>query len=251
MTRRSNVRAREPRSTDAAVTFSRSRFDALFRWRTIEAEVPSRELSNGWSKLAPDPMRLLEGYPHLKIRSGFVLRAYQYYAEGNGNAVVWAMPEDAPFPEPEACERLEGWIANAPRPPAALADIMEAIEGDGTPESYLSAAMFERDCGALGAYWHGVSRSAHDILFEDPLASPDSPCLGGEGRDEWRWKEEPPLIWAPCVERTRSGSRVTFHTFSDLVREAVYRHVDRFRRGTLCFKSSTVVLAEGSSGIIC
>ena len=61
---------------------------------------------------------------------------------------------------------------------------------------------------------------------------------------------DPPLTWAPCFERTRSGPIVTFHNFSVHVRMAVYRHVDRFRRGTLRFASEGVAIAEGPGGYI-
>ena len=37
---------------------------------------PRKRPPQGWSKEAPDPMRMLKGHPHLRIRKGFALRAY-------------------------------------------------------------------------------------------------------------------------------------------------------------------------------
>ena len=48
----------------------------------------------------------------------------------NGNGFVWAMPVDAEFPDPEKCPRLKNVFLEPPKPPAALDDYMDAIDGD-------------------------------------------------------------------------------------------------------------------------
>ena len=55
--------------------------------------------------------------------------AYQFREGGDGNGVVWAMPSSAPYPEPEECPRVEEALPEPPRPPGALDDLMDAIEG--------------------------------------------------------------------------------------------------------------------------
>ena len=57
-----------------------------------------------------DPARLVDLFPPLKLRKGYQLRAYLFREGGNGNGVVWAMPEDAPFPEPNECPTLENHL---------------------------------------------------------------------------------------------------------------------------------------------
>ena len=53
----------------------------------------------GWSKSRHDPNKLLDLFKPLRLKDGFVLRAYLFREGGNGNGVVWAMPADAEFPE--------------------------------------------------------------------------------------------------------------------------------------------------------
>ena len=69
-------------------------------------------------------MKLLAAFDALQIKSGYVLRAYQYRAEGNANGVVWAMPIDADWPPPTECEAVPDGIVV---PKIAAAEQLEAI----------------------------------------------------------------------------------------------------------------------------
>ncbi|MBA2312610.1 MAG: hypothetical protein H0V97_07405 [Actinobacteria bacterium] len=66
------------------------------------------ETTEGWFKSPGNPEVVVDATEVLRVKPGFRLVAYQYRAGGNGNAVVWALPIDAPFPEVDQCERLEG-----------------------------------------------------------------------------------------------------------------------------------------------
>ena len=50
-----------------------------------------------------DPAKIVAPFELLKVKKGYALRAYQFREEANGNGVVWAMPENAGFPEPKEC----------------------------------------------------------------------------------------------------------------------------------------------------
>lgn len=63
-----------------------------------------------------DPEEIVKATDVLTLRAGLRFVAYQYRAGGNGNGIVWALPVDAPFPEPDECERLNDEFAKAPRP---------------------------------------------------------------------------------------------------------------------------------------
>lgn len=241
------------------VYFDEARFGSLFRSRCVEGN-DEREIPQGWSKAAPDPMALLAGCPHLRIRPGLVLRAYQYHSGGNGNAIVWAMPADAPFPEPGECEPQEQLFASAPRPAGALDGFMEAIAADDTEEGYVSASIFERDCAELGAMWHGCGWSTHTILFSDPLCEekdeklrfrtrrgwpPEMPRTG------WEWTAPRPRRWQPRFSRGKHGPTVTFHTRSGLGRDTIYRHVDVYPSdGRLVSRGRVMTLAFGPGGFV-
>ncbi|HUT79046.1 MAG TPA: hypothetical protein VM285_15210 [Polyangia bacterium] len=255
------MKSKEDARRRPATYFTKRRFNGLFRHRGVESpRSVGVEPPDGWSKIAPDPMALLAGYPHLRLRSGLVLRAYQYRSGGNGNAVVWAMPADAPYPEPWECATDEWRFASPPRPAGVLDDFMEAVEADDTAEGYVSASIFARDCAELGAMWHGCGWSTHTILFSDPFTDKqarkwgfvvESPWPPEMARTGWCWIGPRPRRWEPRFTRAAAGPTVTFHTFSALGQESITRHVDVCPPGgRLVSPRRTVHLAEGPGGFL-
>lgn len=212
---------------------------------------------DGWSKSIVDPMNLLAAFPALRIKPDFVLRAYQFKAGGNGNGFIWAMPQDAPFPDPDDCPRMMDHFLEPPKPPEALDDLMEAIDGDGTPWSYLSASIFSREAAEFGAMWHGCHWSTHFILGTDPWhCEPEAKdrrkrqALASGSPEEWKWNETRPEIWEPTGAEQGDTITITFYTYSGLEKEAIYRFSDTYQRGSYKFETQQVVIAEGSSGFI-
>jgi len=231
-------------------------FPAARLQRLRRQAAPARlDPPKGWSKSIVDPMTVVAVFKSLRIKEGFVLRAYQFRAGGDGNGFVWAMPEDAPFPEPDECPRLEGGFLHPPKPPGALADAMRAIEGDGTPWSYLCASLFSREIREFGAMWHGSDWNTHTILDRDPLAAG---VAGRRQRDDrpsgapelWTWFESKPAEWKPHVVQDGAAVTVVFHSFSGHIRQAIVRHVDTFRRASYCFKTTAKRIATGPGGYI-
>ena len=83
----------------------------LMRQYTHEVTKPTTEHAvRGWSKSPVDPMRLLVAFPGLRLKKGFVLRAYWDYDLDGGYGLVWAMPENLPFPEPDATWIPGFWV---------------------------------------------------------------------------------------------------------------------------------------------
>jgi len=210
----------------------------------------------GWTKSQADPMKLLSVFPSLRLKQGLVLRAYQFREGGNGNGIVWAMPEASAFPEPDECDRLQDRFLGPPRPAEALDDVMEGLEGDGSRWSYLSASLFEREVADFGAMWHGIDWGTHVILGDDPwslsrLLSPGSPFEGPSGgREDWEWLEPKPSRWEPEVWSGADAVVVTLHTYSGLGREVIYRHTDTYMPGRYHFRSDRKALAEGPGGFV-
>ena len=58
-------------------------------------------------------MQVLAVFTSLWIKDGYILRAYQYRFQGNGNSLGWALPVDAEFPEPDNSPRAEGLFLEA------------------------------------------------------------------------------------------------------------------------------------------
>ena len=212
------------------------------------------ECPDGWIKSQVEPAEVFKAFSALRLKKGFVLRAYQFRREGNGNAIVWAMPEDSPFPSPKRCPKAENTFLESPMPPLAVDDLMEAIEGDGSHWSYLSASMFRRQINEFGARWHGCDWCTHEIIDKAPSDYFNQSQVDSEedtpNTDEWTWLEEAPKEWRPSVCKTDDKILVTFYSFSALGREIIYRHVDTFNGGNYSFKTKEVAIAEGVDGYV-
>ena len=86
----------------------------------------------------------------------------------DGRGIVWAMPENKPFPEPDECPMIKvGEFWELPKPPGALDKVMDAIEGDGSILSYLSASIFSREINEFGAFGHMNEWNNHWIIGSD------------------------------------------------------------------------------------
>ncbi len=224
-------------------------------------EWPSRGLPEGVSISPSDPTKALLCVECLHMMPGFVLCGYQFVAGANGNGFVFAMPEDVPFPDPSECPRQEveavpGVFLDSPKPPQALEHFMDGIEGDGTAQSYLEASILFRELTEFGAIWHGCEWSTHAVLDTDPFdqGTPQT------GRHEdgalwdpvkWQWHGRRPSDWRPSVIlRENGGADVQFITSSELGSSTIYRHRDRFVRGSLRPKTTQRTLAVGPGGYV-
>jgi hypothetical protein len=237
------------------LAFSATRIRKLREEAVKISQVP-QDGANGWSKSTVDPNKVLELFKPLRLRKGYVLRAYQFREEGNGNGVVWAMPVDAEFPDPKDCPTLESHLFKAPKPTDALDDAMDAIEGDGTPWSYLAASMARRELSDFGAAWHGVHWGFHFVLDEDPWMAdppkPDEPALDRPTTKaaEWTWLEDAPKDWRPRVAVDKDRVTVTFYTYSGLETQRLYRHTDTYKPGKLRPKVEEKVIAHDGPGFM-
>jgi hypothetical protein len=220
-----------------------------------EAVRMMREAPEGWSKSPVDPNKIMTAFPALRLREGFTLRAYVYGAGGNGNGVVWAMPADAEFPEPEDCPRLESRFLKVPKPLDALDDVMDGIDGDDTAEAYLQASLLRRELKEFGARWHGIVWGTHQILDADPLVGSrdenGDPMRTPRGKpNDWKWIGSRPADWRPRVKLEVGKAIVEFYTFSGYRKESIHRYVDEYRRGKFRPKVEEKTIAEGLPGYV-
>ena len=222
---------------------------------------PSHGLPEGFSNSPSDPTKALSCVDSLHMMPGFVLCGYQFCAGANGNGFVFAMPEDVPFPDPSECpqqevEAVSGVFLDSPKPPQALEHFMAGIEGDGAAQSYLEASILFRELTEFGAIWHGCEWSTHAVLDTDPF----DPATGQTDRDDddflwdpakWQWHGRRPSDWRPSVAlRENGGADVRFITLSELGTSALYKHHDRFARGSLRPKTTQKTLAVGPGGYV-
>jgi hypothetical protein len=230
----------------ASTTYYSAKELEVFRSKASAQQANPDEYPNGWSKSKIDPMKVIEAFSSLKIKKGFVLRAYQYISGCNGNGVVWAMPEDSIFPEPDKCHNLEKTALECPRPQEALEDIMEVVEGDGSDLSYIAASLFAREISEFGAIWHGCSWSSHHII--DDQFSSDEFTL--EEMDDWDWSEEKPREWRPSVTKTNHNVIVNFYTYTGLAPAGIVRNTDTYAIGSYRFTSDSKRIMNSGGGYI-
>lgn len=217
------------------------------KWRKQLAELGQlpEGTPNGWSKSRVEPAKMLTVFPELKVREGYVLRAYVFKEDGNSNGFVWALPADAAFPEADDCPRLESHFLKPPKPFDALDDIMEVIDGDDSPESYLHASILRRELREFGGGWHGIKWGMHTVLDDSPWngtprSEEDSMAMYPTSRlDEWKWLAPKPMSWTPEVRVERNQVTVTFYSYTalyaeldngEMEKERIVRHTDTYRR---------------------
>lgn len=206
------------------------------------------EGQDGWAKSDCDPMGILHAFPSLQIKPGFVMRAYVFRSGGNGNGVVWAMPDESEFPQPDDCPKLTNVFLEPPRPPEALDDLMEAVSGDDTALSYLSASILQRELAEFGARWHGCEWSTHEIVGSKPLhparSGPSGPAI------KWTWQQPQPKDWKPQVIQSSGSIKVVFYTVSGLGGERIVKHTDSFKPGSYSFETEAIDVASAPGGYV-
>jgi hypothetical protein len=223
-------------------------------------QVPANQ-PDGWSISQVNPLDLVSEFKPLQVKRGVVLRAYQFQEGGNGNGVVWALPDAADFPAPDRCVKgrfVPTLQMEVPRPPAAFASVMAQITGDGTPWSYLAASILGRELTEFGALWHGSKWSTHRIVDTNPLQALDQepaddpdPMFAVRGPlRQWRWGQDRPREWRPSVRMGDDEVVVVFYTFSGWKQQRIFRHTDRFTTGSYDFKSDCTEIAQGPGGFL-
>ena len=207
---------------------------------------------------------MLTIFPELKVRQGYALRAYVFKEEANSNGFVWALPADADFPEPDESARLESHFLNPPKPLDAMDDIMEVIEADDSPESYLHASILRRELREFGGGWHGIRWGMSTVLDASPWDS--IPTAGDEPvterptskPHEWKWRSPQPDTWNPEVHMGQRQVVVTFYSYTPLIgdlsngeveKERIIRHTDTYRRGKYRPLVVEKKLAEGPNAV--
>jgi hypothetical protein len=207
----------------------------------------------GWSKCKIEPGKLLKNFSALRIKKGFVLRTYHFREGGNGNAIVWAMPKKSSFPPPESCMKLMDKFLQPPKPEFALDDFMEAIDGDMSHWSYLSASIFMREVSEFGALWHGHNWCTHEIIESDPFehinqTTNEEENGSSQNSVSWTWLDKKPAIWQPSVCINDVETVVKFYSYSELETKAIYSHTDTFVTGQYTCKSENIIIAKSGNG---
>ena len=210
-----------------------------------EARSIGKHRISGWSKSPIDPKDLLDVFDTIQIKSGFTLHGYIYRENENGNGVIWAVPDNSPYLEPENCIQLEDKFLSPPKPPCAVDDFMKVVEGDGSPWSYLSASIFMREAHEFGALWHGCAWSDVTILDKD-ITDEEEPSKN----ENWEWEAEKPEKWEPLVEMENKFVKVSIILFNPVGINTISLMEDTYSIMSYEPKTKKYVLSRGQGGIV-
>ncbi len=239
-----------------SISFSITRVNhlrrAAVRARTLIAERPDPWLVQGPSNACftdgHDANDLIRVFDTLWLKDGFTPCAYE--DGGSSRGVIWAVPADAPLNDPGERFRVEDtWL---PQPPGAV-PLMQAIEGDGSPWSYLSASILLREAEEFGARWPGLVWSGQTILSEPPRQA-DDPAEWSDTGDapvgNWTWRRAAPSTWEPTYAERGTTRRIVLHIYNPVYGNKVYRATDTYRAGSYDCKTRTRVLCTGEGSIL-
>ena len=247
-----------------SVSFSIRRVNRLRRAAETARAVPADDTdvlpigsqSDGWSASDYRANELLRVFDALWLKPGFALQAFEFRAGSNGNGIIWAVPADAPLVAPEDCSRVEDAWLQPPRPPKAV-PLMQAIEGDGSPWSYLSASILGREAAEFGAIWHGCVWSDQTILSKPPRqangqgAEDDGRRLTGDAPvGNWTWRGAAPRTWKPTYADRGTTREIVLHIHNPIGGEQIYRATDTYPGGSYDGQTETTVLCTGDRLIV-
>ena len=211
---------------------------------------------SGWVASPYDANKLVGVFDTLRLKAGFALHAYEYRSGGDGNGIIWAVPADAPLIPPEDCPKLEDMFLSPPRPLEAV-PLMQAIEGDGSPWSYLSASILCREAGEFAASWHGARWTSQTIFSKAPRQGEtrsrlDDPWELGEDAPlgDWTWEHTAPSSWEPSFVESGATRKVVLHIHDMLGGEVVYRATDTYASGSYDCETTTTVLCTGRRAFV-
>ena len=193
----------------------------------LELEMPASDNQGCWFVSAVNPGAALIKLPGLQVKEGWRLVSYLYRLEDMGLAVTWAVPE-----EMSTIMVLENALADTvddstlPQPTGALADFMEAIEGDRTGQSFVMASILRREIQEFGCLGKYCNWSHHRLIDAIP------------NQVQWQWKTQTPKNLSAKVQvLPDSKVGVEFFTLRASSPVAIYRHVDMYQGGAYNAKS--------------
>jgi hypothetical protein len=228
--------------------------EAIGTWRASNLKDVPLDDGTFWYKSTIDPTKVVGVFDSLRLKKGVVLQAYRLESGGDSWGYVWAMPADAKFPEPQDCPQVKApsilGKPDARKPPAALDDVMEAIEGDGSPWSYFAASLLKRQLEEFDSRWHGHDWVYHRVIDQNPWRAPEFAAnLGVLLSEQWRASEPEPREWKPQVQMREDGVTVTFFTYRTWRERAIYRHTDRYKLRSYRSETDCTKIAEPANNL--
>ena len=182
----------------------------------IETQAPN--VNGKWFISSLDPAAALMKLPGVKLKPTIRFVSYLYRTEQDGIGSTWAVPEAL-----STTAILERALspkhdrAHPPQPEGALADVMDALEGDRSAISFVIAGLLRRELKELGATGQSAQWVHHRLINAPPPQA------------KWDWKVKPPQDLSPKVLiYPDQRAVVEFFTCRVTAPVAIYQHIDQF-----------------------
>lgn len=195
---------------------------ALFNFGGVVEETTYAPNTKGqWFISSVNPGDALMKLPGLRLKNNLRMVCYLHRTANDGIGVIWAMPESL-----STTAQLEQALAGSrdrnspPHPAGALGDVMEAIEGDHSPATYVVASILKRELKELGALGKSCNWTHHRLINAVPE------------QVQWQWKMETPKDFSPKVKFFPDGkTAIEFFTCRVVPPVAIFQHIDQYPNG--------------------
>lgn len=197
-----------------------------------EESVPGPNKEGRWFVSVATPSAALLKLPGLQLKPGLRLITYLQRTVDSGAGITYAIPE--PFSTTAQLEEaLVGSSATQPpQPLGALANVMEAIEGDRSHPSFIIASILYRELQEFGALGKRCDWSHHRMISAAPT------------QVKWQWRGEMPKDFSPKVLLLPDGrAAAEFFTCRVAAPISIVRHVDQYPATEYRAKAVSQVIA--------
>ncbi|GEM_PF-260574 len=207
--------------TEVPAPDSLSDLGDFFNFGGVDESTHAPNTRGEWFISAANPGGVLLKLPGLKLKPDVRLVSYLHRQPDNGMGVIWAVPELL-----STTARLEkaldasGDYAHPPHPEGALPNLMEAVEGDRSPASFMIASLLQRELGEFGRLGKACNWSHHRLIGTIPT------------QVRWQWKVETPKDLAPKVLLFADGrAAIEFFSCRVVPPVALFQHLDQYTDG--------------------
>ncbi len=171
-----------------------------------------------WFISSANPGDALMKLPGIWLKPDLRLACYLYRTANDGVGVTWALPEMlSTTAHLEKALLKSGDRTQLPHPEGAISDVMEAIEGDHSPASYIIASILRRELKEMGAMGKFCNWTYHKLISAVP------------NQLAWEWKIEQPKDFSPKVKVFPDGKvAIEFFTCRTVAPVAIFQHIDQY-----------------------
>lgn len=194
-----------------------------------ELETYAPNCNGQWFISASDPGSVLMKLPGLKLKPTLRLVTYLLRAGEDGMGAVWAVPETLSTTTHLQKALVGGGTGlRIPQPNGALADVMESLEGDRTPMSFVIASILRRELKELGALGKSCDWSHHRLIN----------ALPSQRNWQWRVPTTPKNLSPKVLIYPDNRATTEFFTCRITAPVAIYQHIDQY--GADHYKANSV-----------